>query len=297
MIKNRITLKQLEALVFVVDRGTFKAAASALGTTQPNISSRISVLENALGITLFHRDAGSVRLTAKGAEVLEQARAVLRASEALIESANRHDLIDERLRLGVTELVACTWLQDFLRALRHEYPGLRVELLVDLSNQIEDHLTDGQIDLAIHNAPFRSNIDATLALTPEPYVWVASKAADLPAAGDVAAFFQSSVLTHARHTSAGDALHALAAERGFDPQRIVHSNALSACIPMACEGLGVAHLPRALVAAEIASGELLELSADWQAEPLQFFARYQASRAPRFVERAAAIAQALRPSR
>ena len=33
MIKNRITLKQLEAFAFVVDLGTFRAAADALGPT------------------------------------------------------------------------------------------------------------------------------------------------------------------------------------------------------------------------------------------------------------------------
>ena len=45
MIKSRITLKQLEAFVFVVDLGSFRQAAVALGTTQPNISARIAALE------------------------------------------------------------------------------------------------------------------------------------------------------------------------------------------------------------------------------------------------------------
>jgi len=49
-----------------VDAGTFRAAASALGTTQPNISARITALETALDVTLLVRDAGSVRLTADG---------------------------------------------------------------------------------------------------------------------------------------------------------------------------------------------------------------------------------------
>jgi DNA-binding transcriptional LysR family regulator len=64
MIKSRITLKQLEAFAYVVDSGTFRAAAAALGTTQPNISARITALETALKVTLLIRDAGSVRLTA-----------------------------------------------------------------------------------------------------------------------------------------------------------------------------------------------------------------------------------------
>ncbi|MGB3690920.1 MAG: LysR family transcriptional regulator [Jannaschia helgolandensis] len=62
MIKSQITLKQLEAFAFVVDTGTFRAAATALGTTQPNISSRTAALETALDVALLYRDAGSVRL-------------------------------------------------------------------------------------------------------------------------------------------------------------------------------------------------------------------------------------------
>ena len=133
MIYSRITLKQLEAFDFVVDTGTFRAAASALGTTQPNISSRIAALEAVLGVQLLYRDAGSVRLTQKGTKVLLKTREVLWAGEALLQEAGRQDLIEERLRLGVTELVACTWLQEFLRQLKSHYPQIRVELEVDLS--------------------------------------------------------------------------------------------------------------------------------------------------------------------
>jgi len=100
MIKSQITFKQLEAFAFVVDTGTFRAAAAALGTTQPNISTRITALESAL--------------------------------DELIEEAGRRELIEETLKLGVTELVACTWLQGFLRRMKEAYPNVRIQLEVDL---------------------------------------------------------------------------------------------------------------------------------------------------------------------
>ncbi len=297
MIKSRITLKQLEAFSFVVDTGTFRAAASALGTTQPNISSRISALEAALKVTLLYRDAGSVRLTAKGQELLEKTRDILRAGEAMLETADRQDLIEERLRLGVTELVACTWLQSFLRQLRREYPNLRVELQVDLSRQIEERLREGQLDLALQNGPFAARATGERMLSSETYVWVANKeVADGLANGDsVGRFFERGVLTHARHTAAGNALHELAKLRGYDAGKIVHSSALSACLPMVNEGLGVALLPKSLVQGELDGGRLVSPEADWIAPPLAFFARYNADRAPRFVVKASELAAGLRP--
>jgi DNA-binding transcriptional LysR family regulator len=294
MIKSQITLKQLEAFAFVVDAGTFRAAASALGTTQPNISARIAALETALGVSLLMRDAGSVRLTVDGEKLLQKAREVLWAGEALIEEAGRQVLIEETLRLGVTELVACTWLQTFLRLMREVYPKLRIQLEVDLSTKIDARLMEGQLDLALQTGPFRSKAFASDALGQENYCWVAQRElarnlSDKPSLSDL---FDLTILTHAKHTQACAALHAIAKGQGLRSERIVHSSALSACLPMVLEGLGVALLPERLVRGEVAAGELQKIKGDWLPDPLSFFARYAPARSARYVGQAAQIAKA-----
>ena len=298
MIKSQITLKQLEAFASVIDTGTFRAAAISLGTTQPNISSRISALETALDTTLLYRDAGSLRLTERGQKLLVMTRDVLRAGEALLEVAEKQDLIIERLRLGVTELVACTWLQAFLRLVRLEYPNLRVELEVDLSRRIDERLREGQIDLAIQNAPFEFKTTGEQPLAEEPYIWVANTeiAKELASGTSVERFFEKAVLTHGRDTSAGRALRELAKSRKYDPGKIIHSSALSACLPMVREGLGVALLPQSLMSTEINSGQLQSLKSDWVVPPLSFFARYNTESAPRFIAKACDIAASIRPA-
>ncbi len=293
MIKSRITLKQLEAFTFVVDTGTFRAAAQALGTTQPNISARISALEGALDTTLLIRDAGSLRLTAKGESLLAKARDVLWAGEALLEEAGQQVLIEERLRLGVTELVACTWLRHFLRLLKEAYPRLRVELEVDLSTVIDARLMEGQLDLAFQTMPFKTASFLSAPLGKANYCWVANcdLTSVLEGRPPVEDIFRHIILTHAKHTQAGHELHEMANTRELDPGQIVHSSALSACVPMVLEGLGVGLLPEDLVRAEVASGELRVLTSDWLPSPLSFFARYAANRAPLFVGHAANLAE------
>lgn len=293
MIKSQITLKQLEAFAFVVDAGTFRAAAAALGTTQPNISARITALEAALNVTLLIRDAGSVRLTADGVKLLKKTREVLWAGEALIEEAGRQELIEETLRLGVTELVACTWLQGFLRLMKEAYPKLRIQLEVDLSTAIDARLMEGQLDLALQTGPFKSKTFASDALGQEHYCWVVNSDLinRLGPKPSIQELFDLTILTHAKHTQACAALHNLATERGLGAERIVHSSALSACLPMALEGLGAAMLPERLVAAEIASGNLHRVETDWEPEPLSFYARYAPARAALYVEKAAQIAK------
>ncbi|SDX00770.1 LysR family transcriptional regulator [Litoreibacter albidus] len=293
MIKSRITFKQLEAFAFVVDAGTFRAAASALGTTQPNISARINALETALNVTLLIRDAGALRLTADGEKLLRKAREVLWAGEALIEEAGRQELIEETLKLGVTELVACTWLQGFLRMMKDAYPKLRIQLEVDLSTAIDARLMERQLDLALQTGPFKSKAFASEALGEERYCWVMNSdlIGQVSAAPSLPELFDLTILTHAKHTQACAALHHIAKERGLASEKIVHSSALSACLPMVLEGLGVALLPERLVRAEVAAGDLHQVQSDWLPDPLSFYARFAPAHTARYVEKAAQIAK------
>ncbi len=292
MIKSRFTLKQLEGFVFVVDLGSFRQAAAALGTTQPNVSARIAALEATLDLVLMHRDAGSVRLTERGKALLPKARAVLRSAESFLEVADRRDLIEERLRLGVTELVACTWLHSFLRAFKDEYPMVSVELDVNLSREIEDQLAARQLDLALQTAPFATAMTGNLALGRYPYAWVATPrlAKALPRKPKLADLFQHSVLTHARHAAATSELLDATKSAGIPSERIGFSSSLASCIPMAIDGMGIALLPRHIVRQALTVGQLVEIPCQWQPKSLEVHARFDQARAPGFVTFAAKLA-------
>ncbi|MBD3666122.1 LysR family transcriptional regulator [Sulfitobacter aestuariivivens] len=292
MIKSRITLKQLEALVQVVDQGTFRKAALALGTTQPNVSARIASLETVLDVVLMHRDAGSVRLTATGAELVTAARAVIRSGEAFLEVADRRDLMEDRLRLGVTELVACTWLHDFLRRFRAVYPSVKVALQVDLAHEIDRQMAVGALDLVLQSG---AKPDQSAACTPigtAPYAWLAipKTAETIGRSPRMATVFDQSILTHARHTQAVQELEAFADAGGFDKGQIVNSSSLASCLPMAMDGMGVALLPKPLVQDAVAAGTLVELSCDWTPSALETYSRFDPDRSARFVAKASALA-------
>ena len=285
-----ITLKQLEAFVWIADLGSFRAAAERLNTTQPNISARIAALEGTLNVTLMERDAGSVRLTARGRDLLDHARAVLREGEALITASGAVGLFDGTLRLGVTEMIVHSWLRDFLRAFRARFPKISVELTVDMSAKLEEELAGHRIDLALQNGPFSRVATGTAPLGLYPLVWVAAPALELEGRltpGDLAAH---PVLTHARGTRqyAQVAEHFRAEGQAV---RLVPSSNLAAGMQMAVQGMGVAALPAAMVARELAGGDLVRLDYGWVPEALDFAARYDARTAPGFVATAAGIAQ------
>ena len=82
------------------------------------------------------------------------------------------------------------------------------------------------------------------------------------------------------------------ARRDLAP-RLVPSTNLAACQTMCVDGMGIAVLPAAMVAGDLAAGALAELDYDWTPAPLHFFARYGEERAPRYVAEAAGLAVAV----
>ena len=274
------------------DLASFCKAADRLNTTQPNISSRISTLESTLGVTLMERDAGSVRLTTKGQELLEHARAVFRATDGFIEAANQKTLFNGVLRLGITEMVVHTWVREFLRVLKHCYPNITVELTVDLSANLEKELFDRSIDLAFQNGPFSRQTTGHKNLGVFPLIWIASPEIGLHALKQVTIedMVQFPVLTHARSTQLYAEVDAHFAARRDLPVRLVRSSNLAACIHMAVDGFGTATVPEAMVVDELKSGELKQIDYDWTPQSLSFFARYDEGKASGFVAKAANIA-------
>ena len=67
-----ITLTTLRVIREVAERGSFTAAAVALGYTQSAISRQVAAAEHEVGVQLFDRMTGGVRLTAAGQVLLRQ---------------------------------------------------------------------------------------------------------------------------------------------------------------------------------------------------------------------------------
>ncbi|WP_299738147.1 LysR family transcriptional regulator [uncultured Roseobacter sp.] len=294
MIGHLISLKQLEALIWVADLGSFRKAAQQLNTTQPNISARIAGLEETLGLVLMHRDAGSVRMTDKGSEILAVARRIVGEAETLTEIAGRADLSEGRLRLGVTELVAATWLHQYLRDLKATYPAISVELTVDMSRQLDAALGNHSIDLAIQNSPFVTAASGVIEIGQYPYVWAAEKslAHALSSAKTLKDLMPHTLLTHARHTQSYIELSDHAQALGVPTTSFAPSSSLTSCMQMAADGLGVALLPRIMAERGAGADRLTLLHGPWLPSPLRFSARYDRDTAPRYVAQAASIAAA-----
>lgn len=146
----------------------------ALNTTQPNISARISALESRIGKKVMERDAGSVRLTRTGEELLVKARLVIGAVDDFMVAADNRSLFEGTLKLGMTETIAHSWVGEFLVQFSQQFPNVVTELLVDLSSNLSIALDENSIDLAFQSWPFEAAAKGRIDMGLYPLTWVAS---------------------------------------------------------------------------------------------------------------------------
>ena len=65
---------KIETLLQVYERGSFVKAAEQLNITQPAVSHHIKLLEDELGVKLFDRTNGHLKITKSGEEVVKCAK-------------------------------------------------------------------------------------------------------------------------------------------------------------------------------------------------------------------------------
>lgn len=80
-------LYQLRTFVTVAQQGHLTQAAELLHLSQPAVTAQIKALEEDMGMPLFDRSAGGVRLTRAGEELLPRAQSILTSSRDLLNHA------------------------------------------------------------------------------------------------------------------------------------------------------------------------------------------------------------------
>ncbi|WP_309135444.1 LysR family transcriptional regulator [Cellulomonas sp.] len=84
-----LEVRHLRMVATVAEHGSVTKAAAALGLAQPALSAQLSRIDRTLGGAVFVRDHRGVRPTPLGSLVLERARTLLPAMDALVLDAHR----------------------------------------------------------------------------------------------------------------------------------------------------------------------------------------------------------------
>ena len=158
---DNLDWNQLKAFLQTAQTGTLSAAARKLGLTQPTLSRQVAAIEQQMGVTLFERVGKAMVLTPTGLDLLEHARAMGAAAEALsLAASGRSQAVGGVVSVSATDAVATHLLPPILQRLRVQAPGIAVEVIP--SNALSD-LQRREADIAIrHVKPEQPDLIARL---------------------------------------------------------------------------------------------------------------------------------------
>ncbi|MEH6547022.1 MAG: LysR family transcriptional regulator [Sneathiella sp.] len=275
-MQDNLSLVQLQTFLWVTSLRSFRKTAEKMNATQPAISSRIAKLEEILGVRLFERETGQIRLTAKGLELLPYAEKMLRTSALLRDRIGDTTAISGILRLGVSETIVHTWLPQFISGLHSKFPDIDVEIMVDATINLRRELMERSLDFAFLMGPVSEFHIENHDLMDFSLIWAASPELDIPTGQQLslAELAKYPFLTYARNTRPYAEITRQLRQSTELPTRIFPSSSLAAILRMALDGIGIATLPKAMIKRELETGLLQEIKSDWVPSALKFTASY-----------------------
>jgi len=251
-------LRALQAFDEAARHASFSKGADSLHVTHGAVSRQIKLLEAYLGVTLFHRRAGGVELTAKGAQLLQATRPAFATLQKGVKDVKRQHT-RQSLKVSLPNAVALKWLVPRLPSFYDQHPS--IALFLDTADTLTDFDTS-EVDVALRfGVPKWDGLYAEK-IADEALITIASPAligdVTLPmAAKDIARL----PLLHHDYHQGWDRWAKMA---GLPLEQIPHQNKIkfsesAALLEAAIDRQGVALARQLLAARDIETGRLVRL--------------------------------------
>ncbi|WPB88159.1 LysR family transcriptional regulator [Streptomyces malaysiensis] len=266
----RIELAQAEAMVSVVEHGSFSAAARTLHLTQPALSRRIGALESATGLRLFHRLDRTVRLTAEGEALLPYVRRIMGVQrDAGLAVEELHGKNSGALKVIALPSMVVTDVAPIVATFHREYSQVGLQIAAaDDSREIAQLVAEARCDVAVADleetypglscAPLRRM--SLMAIFPPGSEldddgaegrWPVVRAADLE---------RHTLVTLPAGTLTRTITDALYLHVGAVPPRVVTTSQRDALAAFALHGVGVTFVPDVMAVSAAAAGASVAVS-------------------------------------
>ena len=149
-----MTLNQLRTFLAVAESGSVRAAAQQLVVTQAAVSASLAALQKSLGVQLLRPDGRGLRLTGAGAAYASYVRRILGLlDEAGLAAAAAADPERSELRIAAVTTAAEQILPALLGGFRARHPRIGVRLEAANRDRVRALLDRHQVDLVLGGRP------------------------------------------------------------------------------------------------------------------------------------------------
>ncbi len=243
-------VRHLRYFVVTAEELHFTRAAQRIGIAQPALTYQIKALERELGVRLFDRQPGNVRLTEPGTVFLEEARAMLDNMAKAVQRCQRSAQgVVGRIGVGFTESASfCAVVTTTLHRYRRQYPQVEMTLEENRSVQLMQSLRQGRIDVAFVRLPVGMDEDVHFQLlSTEPMVAAVPRRHRLARRKGLRLqeLRDEPFLLYPRATRYGlsDAIVTACEAQGFSPKVVQQAPQISSTINLVASDLGVTIVP------------------------------------------------------
>lgn len=263
-----MTIRHLKTFCAVCEEGGITRAAEKLCVAQPSVSQTIGELERYYGVSLFDRVGRRLVLTPEGERLRVKAQEAI-ASFSEFEEAARDTKARHIIRIGSSVTAGQMVLPRLITAIETTLDCAECRAIADSAAAVEQLVEEGSLDFALVEGSV-SRALAAEAVFFDRLLAVCSAETKIKKTLSPSELVSLPLLLRRRGSASRDLLDERLSALGLKAQPKLSSSSNSVLLAAAREGLGVAVLPEALVAADLSAGRLkevriqgLELSRRW----------------------------------
>lgn len=253
-------LRHLRYFVAVAEEEHMSRAAQRLNIQQPPLTKQIQLLEQELGVTLFHRQPRKIALNAAGKVFLSDARRILAIASEAVARVRQFNLGEEgSIRVGFTSSASMHPLTlAILNRFRKDYPLVSLKIEEGANHDLLYLVEQERLDIAF----VRSSVSRYPRLTghhlADEAMIVAVHASDPLARSDeidlqMLAGQNLVVYRQANGSGIGDMLLEAFAKQGLVPRVVDETQRIMSALNMVAAGFGIAVVPAAMESVQFPS--------------------------------------------
>lgn len=234
-------IRDLTIFLAVARHGSISRAAEALNYVQSNITARIKILEEELGVRLFHRQSKGVTLTPSGHLLHRYAQQITQLEKEARTTVGQGKNPQGRLAIASMETTAAVRLPPLLAQYHQRFPEVDLQLITGPSESSLKRLLTYEVDAAL----VAGEIDHDLLIAEEAFseelVLVAPQGyqATPPLAGGTILVFRSGCSYRMQ-------LERWLRDTGRIPYRIMEFGSIEGILGCVAAGMGISFLPRSV---------------------------------------------------
>jgi DNA-binding transcriptional LysR family regulator len=143
-------LQWLRGFYFVAEKGSVRKAAIAMGREQPTISRQIHCLEKELGVTLFDRSSGKMRITPEGRALQEEAVSLFEDVKRVKGQFTEQEFdYRGKIVIATTHAIIDTILPPYVEAFRKQHPGVIFHFEGGIREMVYEKVESAEADFGV----------------------------------------------------------------------------------------------------------------------------------------------------